>query len=188
MGVRDFFSQEIEYKWGAVFVCILLILMVFPLPNSDGVKQGYGVAWAFGGGLRYIDEMAINAVAGGDIQTYEQKTRVLQLSDFSSEHPFWKSMSAVQKVFVSLVTFVIGGFLGALISGEFGLKFDREAVPDSIIGGLIMGVGISYMTQCNVGVFMGATTQLNVGAYMAIVGLIIGTYAGAKYFEKKMGL
>lgn len=188
MGIKDFLSQEIEYKWGAALISIFLILMVFPVPNADGVNQGYGVAWAFGGGLRYIDEIALNAVTGTEVTEIDAPRCVYKLSEHSEGHPFWSKNSAVQKVAASLVFFVIGGFLGALISGEFGIKYDKEAIPDSILGGILMGVGISYMTQCNVGVFMGATTQLAVGSYLAIIGLLIGTYAGAKYFEKKMGL
>jgi hypothetical protein len=192
MGVRDFLSREIEYKWGTVFVCILLILMVFPFKNVDGVNQGYGVAWAFGGGLRYVDEMALNAINGYKAEPIKEGATALvsPLSDPRVEgaHPFWSKVTSVQKVAVSLLFFVIGGFAAAVISGEFGIKFDREAVVDSLAGGLMMGVGIAYMTQCNVGVFMGAVSQLALGGYLAVIGILIGTFIGAKYYEKKMGL
>ncbi|NOZ77516.1 MAG: YeeE/YedE family protein [Euryarchaeota archaeon] len=169
-------------------VSILLILMVFPFKSPAGLNQGYGVAWAFGGGLRYIDEVALNAVMGGDVKEIQGGNAVIYLSDYAKSHPFWGKVTSVQKVAVSLLCFVIGGFAAALISGEFGIKFDKSAVLDSIVGGVLMGIGIAYMTQCNVGVFMGAVSQLALGGYLAVIGIIIGTYIGAKYYERKMGL
>ena len=65
MGIKDFLSREIEYKWGAVIISCFLIVMMFPFKNADGVAQGYGVAWAFAGGLRYFDEYLLNIVAPG---------------------------------------------------------------------------------------------------------------------------
>jgi len=188
MGVRDFLAKEIEYKWGTVFVCILLLLMVFPFKNAGGLNQGYGVAWAFGGGLRYVDEVALNAAVGGDVQEIKGGNAMIYLSEFAKDHPFWGKVTSVKKVAVSLLFFVIGGFAAALISGEFGIKYDKEAIVDSLAGGLLMGIGIAYMTQCNVGVFMGAVSQLALGGYLAVIGIVAGTYIGAKYYEKKMGL
>ena len=73
-------------------------------------------------------------------------------------------------------------------SGEFSRNFDKTAVVDGVIGGLLMGIGITMMTQCNVGVFMGAVSQMALGGYLCIVGLLIGTYIGSQYYKKKMGL
>ena len=126
MGIKDFLSREIEYKWGAVLLSFFLILMVFPFKSSEGVTQGYGVAWAFAGGLRYLDEYILNIVAPG----------------YLAGHPFWGSFGSPQKVFVSLASFVVGGFIGAKVSGEFSRNFDKTAVVDGVIGGLLMGIGI----------------------------------------------
>ena len=172
MGIKDFLAKEIDYKKGALLLSFFLILMMFPLRNAAGAPQGYGVAWAFAGGLRYVDEYILTIVAPG----------------YLSGHPFWGAFGSPQKVFVSLAAFVVGGFLGAKISGEFSINFDKTAVSDGIIGGLLMGIGITMMTQCNVGVFMGAVSQMALGGYLCIVGLVIGTYFGSMYYKKKMGL
>lgn len=91
-------------------------------------------------------------------------------------------------VAVSLTFFIIGGFVAAKLSNEFGIKIDKSVLPESIIGGLLMGIGIAIMTTCNIGTFLNSFPQLAIGGYLAAVGLIIGTYIGAKYYERRMGL
>jgi hypothetical protein len=171
-GIKKYLAKEIDYKWGAVLLSIVLILLVLPFKNAAGQPQGYGVAWAFAGALRYVDEYILNIVLPGH----------------TTGHPFYAMMGAPVKVLVTLVCFVLGGFIGARISGEFSINFDKTAVTDGVIGGLLMGIGMAMMSQCNVGVFMGAVSQMALGGYLCVIGLIIGTYIGSMYYKKKMGL
>lgn len=171
MGLKDRITKPLGYKSGAVLIGIVLVLLVIP-------ALGYERAWAFASGLRWTDYQVLNSILG---------------EDYIAGNTLWSSltgrgMERSLPVAVSLAGFILGGFVAAVLSGEFGIRIDKSVLPESIVGGLLMGIGIVFISTCNIGTFINALPQLNVGAYLAGIGLVIGTYIGAKYYQKRMGL
>ncbi len=161
--LKDILTAEIDYKKGGIILGILLTLLVIPV-------FGYKKAWAFAAGLRLIDKTIVGLVSPETIKTV----------------PFWKIMKASLDVFTMLVFFVIGSFVASVLSKEFVISMDKKFLPEAAIGGFLMGIGIVLITTCNVGCFLNGLPQLNIGAMIAIIGLIIGTYIGGKYYEKRV--
>ncbi len=156
-------KEPLDYKLGAVLISIVLVIMVIPYRG-----------WAFASGMRWIDSRILSFIFG---------------MDFINSHPYWKDVYfRSPEVAVALAFFVFGGFVAAYLSNEFGIKMDKSTLIDSVIGGLLMGIGIVFISTCNIGIFLNSLPQLNVGAILAAIGLIIGTYIGAKIYEKRMGL
>ncbi len=160
---KSIFETELDYKKGGVILGIMLVLLVIP-------ALGYGRAWAFAGGLRWIDKTIIGAIS----------------PDTIAGNPFWRILKANPEVALMLAFFVLGSFVAAVLSKEFVIGMDKQFLLESIVGGFLMGVGIVLITTCNVGCFLNGLPQLNLGAMIAGVGLIIGTYIGGKYYEKKV--
>jgi uncharacterized membrane protein YedE/YeeE len=50
-----------------------------------------------------------------------------------------------------------------------------------------MGIGIVFISTCNIGTFLNAFCQFSVGAWLTAAALVVGTYIGAKIYEKRMG-
>ncbi|RLG58356.1 MAG: hypothetical protein DRN88_00925 [Candidatus Hydrothermarchaeota archaeon] len=156
-------KEPLDYRTGAILIAIVLVIMVIPYR-----------AWAFAGGLRWIDSRIMALFLG---------------MDFINNNPFWKDVYyRSPAVAVSLLFFILGGFVSAYISKEFGIKYDKDTIPDSIIGGLLMGIGIMFISTCNIGIFLNSVPQLSLGGIIAGIGLIVGTYIGAKIYERRMGL
>lgn len=166
MGLKEKILEPYDEKKGGILLSILLILVVIP-------ALGYGRGWAFAGALRWLDTKILSLTLG---ESYVQS------------HAMWNLLRAKAIVAWFLVFFVLGSFTAAKLSKEFGIKFDRAALPESIIGGLLMGIGIVFITTCNIGIFLNSLPMLNIGAYLAGIGLVIGTYIGAKIYAKRMGL
>jgi len=166
MGIKDKILEPYDEKKGGILLSILLILIVIP-------QLGYGKDWAFAGAVRWVDRKVLELVAG---------------EGYVSAHAMWNLLKSNPIVAWFLLFFILGSFAAAKLSNEFGFKFDRAALPESIIGGFLMGVGIVLITTCNIGIFLNSLPMLNVGAYLAAIGLVIGTYIGAKIYEKRMGL
>ncbi len=161
--LKEILTAEIDYKKGGIILGILLTLLVIPV-------FGYKKAWAFAAGLRWIDKTILSAISPTTVENV----------------PFWKIMKASFDVFIMLVFFVLGSFVAAVLSKEFVVSMDKKFLPESAIGGFLMGIGIVLITTCNVGCFLNGLPQLNLGAIIAIIGLIIGTYIGGKYYEKRV--
>jgi hypothetical protein len=99
---------------------------------------------------------------------------------------FWSLIKSPMLVFIFLVAFVVGSFISAKLNDEFVNTWDRTTVHYQIIGGFLMGVGIVLITTCNIGIFLNSLPQLSIGGYLAAIGLVIGTYIGAKIYERTM--
>jgi hypothetical protein len=174
MGLKSLFEKPLDYKIGAVLMSILLVFLVVPFKREFGqVTLGYGKAWAFASALRWADQRILSLIFG---------------EGFVANNPHWTIFAGNLDVAVTLFFFMLGSFVAAKLSNEFGIRIDKSSIPESIVGGLLMGVGIVLITTCNIGTFLNSLPQVALGAYLAGIGLIIGTIIGAKYYEKKMGL
>jgi|Deesub1362A_J573_1020465.scaffolds.fasta_scaffold00131_31 hypothetical protein len=173
MGLRSLFKEPLDYKVGGVLISIVLVFLVIPFKTETGITLGYGKAWAFASALRWVDQTILTTFIG---------------EKFVLRNPHWSIFAGNLDVAVTLLFFVLGSFVAALLSEEFGIRVDKSSLPESIVGGILMGIGIVFITTCNVGTFLNSLPQIALGAYLAGIGLIIGTYIGAKYYEKKMGL
>jgi hypothetical protein len=172
MGVKERITKPLGYKSGAVLISIVLVLLVIP-------ALGYERAWAFASGLRWTDYQVLNSLLGEGYVTNPDNVLWSALTG--------RGMERSLPVAVSLAGFIFGGFIAAVISKEFGIRIDKSVLPESIVGGLLMGIGIVFISTCNIGTFINALPQLNIGGYLAGIGLVVGTYIGAKYYEKRMG-
>jgi len=164
MGIKERILEPYDEKKGGILLSILLILVAIP-------ALGYGRGWAFAGALRWIDRQVLELTGSG-----------------MADSGMWTILKSNAIVAWFLLFFVLGSFVAAKLSDEFGYKFDRASVSDGVIGGFLMGVGIVFITTCNIGIFLNSLPMLTVGAYLAGIGLVIGTYIGAKIFERRMGL
>ncbi len=163
MGVKELIHEPLDEKKGGIALGIILVLLVIP-------ALGYGRAWAFAGGLRWMDYKILEAAGAYSLLS----------------NSFWSLIKAPMLVFIFLVAFVVGSFIAAKINGEFVNTWDKSTIHYQIIGGFLMGVGIVLITTCNIGIFLNSMPQLSIGGYIAAVGLVIGTYIGAKIYERTM--
>lgn len=163
MGVKELIREPLDEKKGGLILGAILVLLVIP-------ALGYGRAWAFAGGLRWVDYKLLEALGAYSLLS----------------NNFWSLIKSPMLVFIFLVAFVVGSFISAKLNDEFVNTWDRTTVHYQIIGGFLMGVGIVLITTCNIGIFLNSLPQLSIGGYLAAIGLVIGTYIGAKIYERTM--
>jgi hypothetical protein len=74
---------------------------------------------------------------------------------------------------------VIGGaFLGAYTSGEFRLRAPKAGVlPKAIIGGILIGVGVSLAPGTCTTAFVTGMPMLSASSFVSAAGIILGAYA-----------
>lgn len=131
--------------------------------------------WAFAGALRRTDQWILSFLAPA----------------YTAAQPFYADVAIRHtRIIIFTIFFILGSFIGALLSKEFSVKSipNKTIALEAIVGGLLMGIGIVFITTCNVGTFLGAVTQMGVGAYLSAIGIVIGAYLGTLYFKRKMEL
>jgi len=108
--------------------------------------------------------------------------------------PFWNGQvfyidPQYWKLWISLGLFA-GGLFGALVGRDFKFRVpgSRTEWILGAIGGLLMGFGIRLSYICNVSTFFGTATGLNLAGYLAILGIIVGGYVGAKIYARIVGV
>jgi len=169
MGIIERLKEPIDYRVGAVLIALVLVVMIIPYRG-----------WAFASALRWIDFKVLSLIFGEDY--------VVGPTAAATGPGYWGAVKAGgPTVTIALAFFIFGSFVAARFCGEFGIKVDKDTLPESIIGGLLMGIGIVIISTCNIGTFLNSFPQLGVGAWLTAIGLIIGTYIGSKIYEKRMG-
>jgi len=166
MGIKERLAEPIDYRVGAVLISLVLVVM-FVLYRG----------WAFATGIRWTTYQFLSFLG---LESY--------FTEQASASGFWIAVKfGGYAVAVCLLFFILGSFVAAKISGEFGIKVDKATLPESVIGGLLMGIGMVFISTCNIGTFLNSLCQFSVGAWLTAAGLVVGTYIGAKIYEKRMG-
>lgn len=130
-------------------------------------------SWTVGGGETMMTGLLAKAVMGDALERI----------------PFWNLVfvpdAGYWKIYISLGMF-FGGFVGAVASKEFYLRFPRRMSEWVLItiGGLLMGVGIRLAFVCNVSTFFGLTAEMNLGGYLAMSGILAGAWVGSLIYKK----
>ena len=108
--------------------------------------------------------------------------------------PFWNGQvfyidPQYWKLWISLGLFA-GGLFGAVIGGDFKFRFPTTGLEWVLgaVGGILMGFGIRLSYICNVSTFFGTATGLNLAGYLAILGILVGGYVGAKIYARIVGV
>jgi uncharacterized membrane protein YedE/YeeE len=82
---------------------------------------------------------------------------------------------------------LLGAFVAALLSREFGIKPAPMAeLIKGGIGGIMMGGGAVLSFGCNIGGFFSALSALSLSGLAMMLGLGIGDYLAAKYLSRKI--
>lgn len=160
--ITKILKKSVDYKAGSILMAAVLVVMIFPY-----------AAWNFLGVFYYV----LN------------KSLAVLLPDYLSQSQFLSSHKGSSITTLHIAFFVLGAFAAAKISGEFRIKHvDRKQAVQSAIGGLLMGIGVTYSLICNIGVFLNTLPMLSIGAYLFAVGVISGAITGAWYIKKQEDL
>ncbi|MEM0026990.1 MAG: YeeE/YedE thiosulfate transporter family protein [Ignisphaera sp.] len=77
---------------------------------------------------------------------------------------------------------ILGAMIAAILSNEFRLRgVDRLGVIESIVGGVLMALGVSMSFGCNWGGFLSAITSWSLHGYAFLLGALAGGYLGQRY-------
>lgn len=75
---------------------------------------------------------------------------------------------------------VVGGFLAAIIAGEFALRAPQPKVMlQTFAGGLLMGFGAVCASGCNVGHILSGVPQLSMGSIFGGTSIVLGAWFAA---------
>jgi len=77
-----------------------------------------------------------------------------------------------------VIGIVVGGFVGAIVAGEFKLRAPKDAkiLLQQLIGGIIMGIGAIIAMGCNIGNLLSGIPQLSVGSIVVGVSIVLGCW------------
>jgi uncharacterized membrane protein YedE/YeeE len=83
------------------------------------------------------------------------------------------------------VLFIAGAFFSALFAGRFQFRFPvRKQAISSLIGGFLMGVGVTLMLGCNVMHILGNLPQFGIAGTASVLGIVIGAWLGVKLVNR----
>lgn len=84
--------------------------------------------------------------------------------------------------FAVTVGLLVGAFVGALLAGEFKLRFppSPRRYVQSLGGGIIMGYGAGLAIGCTIGAFFSAIPSLSISGWLFAIALAGGAFAGTK--------
>ncbi len=130
-------------------------------------------AWTVGGGETMMTGLFAQMVMGESLERLPFWSLV-----FRPDPGYWK-------IYISL-GMLFGGFVGAVASKEFYLRYPRRLSEWVMItiGGLLMGIGIRLAFVCNVSTFFGLTPEMNLGGYLAMTGIIAGAWVGSLIYKR----
>jgi uncharacterized protein len=86
-----------------------------------------------------------------------------------------------------LNTGIIGGsFLGAMLSGDFKLRWPRQknVYARVLIGGLLMGYGAGLASACAIGGFFSAVPSLGLNGFVFGGSILVGALAGLQLIKR----
>ncbi|MBM4262319.1 MAG: hypothetical protein FJ145_12935 [Deltaproteobacteria bacterium] len=77
---------------------------------------------------------------------------------------------------------LVGGFVAALLSREFGIRpAPFSELVKGALGGLLMGIGAMFSFGCNIGGFFSALSALSLSGAAMMLGLIAGAFVATRY-------
>ncbi len=85
-----------------------------------------------------------------------------------------------------VVAILLGGMIGALALGEFGLKHfpNHWMLLQAIIGGFLLGYGSRLALGCNIGNYLSAWASAGLNAISFTAGMIPGVWLGTLIVER----
>lgn len=80
-----------------------------------------------------------------------------------------------------VIGIVLGGFIGASVSGELSLRAPKEPkiLLQQLVGGIIMGFGAVVAMGCNIGNLLSGIPQFSLGSIVVAGGIILGCWVMA---------
>lgn len=88
--------------------------------------------------------------------------------------------ATVNWIALLVVGIVVGGFIGALIAGEFKIRIPGWGMlGQAFLGGLIMGIGAVTSGGCNVTHILSGISQLAISSILAGIAIILGAWLTA---------
>jgi hypothetical protein len=79
--------------------------------------------------------------------------------------------------FIVNVGVIVGAFLGAFVNGEFRFRWPkRQNIPRAIIGGILIGMGITLAPGTCTTAFVTGMPMLSVSSFLSAAGIFIGAY------------
>lgn len=79
--------------------------------------------------------------------------------------------------FIVNVGVIAGAFLGAFTSREFRFRWPRrQNIPRAIIGGILIGMGITLAPGTCTTAFVTGMPMLSVSSFLSAAGIFIGAY------------
>ncbi|MGD8454122.1 MAG: YeeE/YedE thiosulfate transporter family protein [Phycisphaerae bacterium] len=79
--------------------------------------------------------------------------------------------------FVVNVGVILGAFLGAQTTGEFRLRWPKKSeVPRAIIGGALIGMGVTVAPGTCTTAFVTGMPMLSVASFLSALGIMAGAY------------
>ncbi len=91
-------------------------------------------------------------------------------------------------LFALIVNFgiITGAFISAVLSKEFFIrKPSKDIVIRAIIGGILMGIGITLAPGTCSTPFMTGMPMLSANSFLSALGIVIGAYIGYKMVGRK---
>ncbi len=88
--------------------------------------------------------------------------------------------------FVVNLGLITGAFIAAIATREFFIrKPDANIIKRSILGGFLMGIGVTLAPGTCSTPFVTGAPMLGVNSFLSIIGIIIGAYIGYKWVGRK---
>ncbi len=81
---------------------------------------------------------------------------------------------------------IVGAFIGAKSSGEFLFRKPRARnIPRAIIGGILIGIGVTLCPGTCTTAFVTGMPMLSVSSFLSAAGIFIGAYIVFRMFKKQ---
>ena len=79
---------------------------------------------------------------------------------------------------------ILGSFIGAKTSGEFLLRKPKARnIPRAIIGGILIGIGVTLCPGTCTTAFVTGMPMLSVSSFLSAAGIFIGAYIVFRMFK-----
>jgi uncharacterized membrane protein YedE/YeeE len=81
---------------------------------------------------------------------------------------------------------ILGALIGALLSGDFKVRFARQKRSYLIVllGGVLMGYGAGLASGCTIGAFFSALPSLGLNAFLFGGAVAVGAFIGVQVIKR----
>lgn len=120
--------------------------------------------------------------SGGYVNIGQNLFQSLGITNIGTGTPINMHTVALLNIFI-----IIGAFISALFSREFGIRVAPAGeLVKGLIGGALMGIGSTIGIGCTTGGFFSGVAALSGGALFLSLGFLIGTILALKYLLWEM--